>query len=385
MTRQAVITGIGVVLPDTNSLDGLWECQSNRRTHIKRLTPGLYGSRIDEALIEGRLTSRLSRKLDAFTRYALVAAQSAIDDAALDMDAVDRNRCGVFVGNSFGGWQFTELQLRNLHCEGPRAVSPFQATSWFPAAPQGQMTILHGIKGFSKTYMADRASSLLSVSSAANLIRRGELDVAIAGGTESTNTDFVHLALENLSASGHEPDSANAFAISEGAVFLILEDAERATRRGARIYAQVGDFAMLNAPCDADRYSTDPHAMIRSMQRVCANELPDLIMPDACGIGGPDRAETQALCEVLEGIPLTVPKARYGHTFGAEGALSIAYACLMFRKEQVLPTTTELKVAPPPFVEMPNTALSARRVERILINACATGGAASSLMLTKGN
>jgi 3-oxoacyl-[acyl-carrier-protein] synthase II len=382
MTRQAVITGIGVVLPGTNSIDGLWACQTDRSMHIKQLTQRLRGSAIDEAMIEGRLTSRLSRKLDAFTRYAMVATQSAIDDAALVMAAIDHNRCGVFVGNSFGGWQFTELQLRNLHREGPRAVSPFQATSWFPAAPQGQMTIFHGIKGHSKTYMADRASSLLSVASAATLIRRGELDVAIAGGTESTNTDFVRLALEQLAASDGD---VSAFAISEGAVFLVLEDAERAARRGARIYARVGDFAMFNAPCDVDRYAAEPDAMIRTMRRVCADGRPDLVMPDACGLAGPDRAEAQALREVLAGIPLAVPKARYGHTFGAEGALSIAYACLMFSKQQALPASDPLTDAAPIPVDAPKRDLYYTRLDRILINTCATGGAASSLMLTKGD
>ncbi|OPH17411.1 hypothetical protein FE88_32230, partial [Azospirillum brasilense] len=162
MTRKAAITGIGVVLPDTNTVSELWDRQLVGGNAIRPLSERLWGSSVDEARADGCIPPRLANKLDAFTRYAMVAAQRAIDDAGLPMDKIDRERCGVFVGNAFGGWRFTETELRNLHCDGPRAVSPFQATSWFPAAPQGQITIHYGIKGFSKTYMADRASSLVS-------------------------------------------------------------------------------------------------------------------------------------------------------------------------------------------------------------------------------
>jgi 3-oxoacyl-(acyl-carrier-protein) synthase len=381
MDHKVVITGIGVILPGTDTLDALRAAQAPGRTHVRQLSSGLTGSEIDESIMEGRLPGRLSKKLDAFTRYALVATESALSDARLDLGTVDRDRCGVFVGNSFGGWVFTEEQLRNLHCDGPRAVSPFQATSWFPAAPQGQITILHGIKGRSKTYMADRASSLLSVGSAASLNRRGDLDVAIAGGTESTNTDFVRLALASIAANA-SPESANAFAVTEGAVFLVLESRQHAVRRGARIYAEVGGFATRNSPCEADRYSTDPGAVTRAMRQVCGDTRPDLIMLDACGLSESDEAETQAIRDVFGAIAVSAPKARYGHAFGAEGALDIAYACLAVEAEQ--PWTNPGRTAHGDAARGDGTH-APNAIERILINARATGGAASSLLIIKGD
>jgi 3-oxoacyl-(acyl-carrier-protein) synthase len=381
MKRKVVITGIGVVLPGTDTLDSLRAAQAPGGTHVGPLSHGLTGSAIDESMIEGRLSSRLSKKLDAFTRYALVATESALTDAALDLDAVDRNRCGVFVGNSFGGWQFTEEQLRNLHCDGPRAVSPFQATSWFPAAPQGQITIFHGIKGCSKTYMADRASSLLSVGSAARLIARGDLDVAIAGGTESTNTDFVRLALAGIVA-GDSMGGESGFAVAEGAVFLVLEDREHALRRGARIYAEVGAFATLNSPCEADRYCTDSDAVTRAMLKVCDDSRPDLVMLDACGFAGADHAEAEAIHNVFGAIALSAPKASYGHAFGAEGALDIAYACLAIEAQQSWPSPPGVANASALGQVSPRVPAA---IERILINARATGGAASSLLIIKGD
>ena len=382
MTRKAAITGIGVVLPDTQTLKQFWAQQLSATSPIRALSDRIWGSAIDKDKIDSHLSPRLAKKLDAFSRYALVATQRAIDDAALDLKWLDRERCGVFVGNCFGGWRFTETELRNLHGEGPRAVSPFQATSWFPAAPQGQITIYYGLKGFSKTYMADRASSLLSVASAARMIEQGKLDVAIAGGAESTNTDFVRAVIESIPEAKLPSSSDASFTMSEGAVFLILEDSERAVQRGAKIYAQVDGFAMNNAPCETDRYSVDPDPLIRSMRRALGNRQPGLVMPDASGLRGPDLAEAHALREVCVRTPVVIPKRKFGHSFGAEGAVDIAYASLMIHRQQVLPKSNGAETAGRGSGKASQEAVSAR-IDSVLINGCATGGSACSLLLSQ--
>ncbi|MBB4266508.1 beta-ketoacyl synthase N-terminal-like domain-containing protein [Roseospira visakhapatnamensis] len=385
MTRDVVITGMGVVLPKTRSLDALWHHVGTPGPHVERLSSRIAGSRIDESAIAEALPPRLSRKLDAFTRYALIATQSAIEDAALALDGIDRERCGAFVGNCFGGWRFTERELRHLHGIGPRAVSPFQATSWFPAAPQGQITIVHGLKGFSKTYMADRMSSLVSVASAASLIRRGQLDVAIAGGAESTNTDFVRAALERIAAANGEPDPAESgFQVSEGAVFLVLEDAGHARARGARVYAGLRSFAMRNAPSRPDQYAVDPRVLEGTMRRVLGNLKADIVLPDASGLARVDACEQAALDTVCPGVPALRPKGAYGHAFGAEGALDVVFASLMLHRQQRLPTVPSGDDGADLSSARSGTARDARQaIERILINACAMGGGAGSLLLTK--
>ncbi|MBB4285701.1 beta-ketoacyl synthase N-terminal-like domain-containing protein [Roseospira goensis] len=384
MTRDVVITGIGVVLPKTRTVEDLWAHGTapghGRAPTVERLSPRLHGSRIDETVLDNALPPRLARKLDVFTVYALVATQSAIADAGLDLAAIDRTRCGAFVGNCFGGWRFTERELRHLHTQGPRSVSPFQATSWFPAAPQGQITIVHGLKGFSKTYMADRMSSLVSVAAAARQIRQGQLDVAIAGGAESTNTDFVRAALEHVAAANGEPAPHDSgFAVSEGAVFLILEDAAHARARGARVYARVQAFAMRNAPCGPDQYGTDPDTLQGTMRRVLGNMKADIVLPDASGLARVDACEQAALAAVCPGVPTLRPKDRYGHAFGAEGALDVAFASLMLHRQRSLPGTAPDDSAPP-FAAPDATPAT---IERVLINACAMGGGAGSLVLTK--
>lgn len=383
MTRSVVITGMGVVLPGTDNLDDLWDYQQPARPSlVAPLSEYLKGTAINEDVLESHLPSRLWKKLDSFTRYALIATQRALDDADLDLAAVDKERCGVFVGNSFGGWKFTEEQLRRLHCEGPRMVSPYQATSWFPAAPQGQITIQHQIKGFSKTYTSDRGSSHISIAAATHMIRQCTLDIAIAGGTESTCTDFIKAALAPLASYDTvSPGSAivspkmYGFLVSEGAVFLILEEQERAVARNACPYAEVGGFAMRNDPCEPDRYSATPIAMVRAMRAALDGASPDLVLPDACGLPDADGAELAALNEVCPQAVTMIPKMKYGHTFGAEGALDVAYACMMFRKGETIRA---------PYVLSPTTDASEQLnwpVHSALINGRSLGGAVSSLFV----
>ena len=384
MSRQAVITGIGLTLPGNQTTDALWENQLNGNSQIKSVSDRLTGSRLNEADIAGELPGRLAKKLDVFTRFAMVATKRALADAQLDLNDTDKERTGVFVGNGFGGWQFTETELRNLHCDSPRAVSPFQATAWFPAAPQGQISIYYGIKGFSKTYMADRISSLLSISSAAQQIEQNKLDVAIAGGCEATACDFVTTVLEaalpdSYSRTDYQPFSKgkNGFASSEGAVFLILEDKEKAEARGAKIYAQVSDFVQRNAPCPSDQYTTDASALMQSMSGALGERHADVVLADACGLNSVDNAEAQAIREVTPNAEVLAPKATLGHSFGAEGALDVALACLMLQKQTTLPSQIHNPI------DSLTTSNSAKNISTVLINGLGAGGAAASLVIEK--
>lgn len=123
MERNVVITGIGLVLPQIQSLEDLWNLQLDETARIEPLSDRVAGSRINPDEISKRLPPRLSKKLDVFTKYALIATEAALADADLDLDETDTERCGVFVGNCFGGWQFTEKELRNLHLAGNQLVA----------------------------------------------------------------------------------------------------------------------------------------------------------------------------------------------------------------------------------------------------------------------
>lgn len=365
MSKNVVITGVGVLLPGVNSLEQLYNIQFLDEELPTKNYGDIAATVFNAEIISQYIPPRLANKLDEFTCYALIATQFALNDAKLKLDTVDKERCGVFVGNSFGGWRFTERELYKLHIEGPRAVSPFQATSWFPAAPQGQITIKHGIKGFSKTYMADRSSSLHSVSAAADQIKNGRLDFAIAGGCESINSPFVMAALSELVSNSSLIKNVK-FPVSEGAVFFVLEAEETAKASGRKIYAKLGDFAISNLPCESDLYGTDSLPYERAMSSVLSNIKPDVVLTDAVSLPDVNRVELDAVKKVCGHVAISTPKLKFGHSFGTEGALDIAYACLMLDKQQVFLKGTK----------------SNQRINNVLINSSAVGGSVSSLFLS---
>ncbi len=365
MTRNVVITGVGTLLPEVNSLEQLYNIHSlDKEISIKK-NGDIVATVINTEIISQYIAPRLAKKLDEFTCYALIAAQFALDDAQLNLDTIDKKRCGVFVGNSFGGWRFTERELYKLHIEGPRAVSPFQATSWFPAAPQGQITIKYGIKGFSKTFMADRSSSLHSVSAAADQIKNGRLDFAIAGGCESINCPFVVAALSKLISNSFLIKKSK-FPISEGAVFFILETEETAKASGRKIYARLGNLAISNLPCESNLYGTRAQPYERAMSLALTNIKPDVILTDAISLPDVNKAELDAVRKVCGDVAISTPKLKFGHSFGTEGALDIAYACLMLNKQKNFLKKNDIN----------------QSINNVLINSSAVGGSVSSLLLS---
>lgn len=251
MTRRVVITGIGVVAPSGVGKTDFWNGMKEGTsfvTPISKFDASRYPSRIagevKELKIPESFSKRLLKKLDRFSHMALVATDLALKDGKLDLAAEDLTRAGVFVGNALGGWQYAETELRDLYVEGIEGVSPYQATAWFPAAPQGQISIHYGLKGYSKTVISDRASSLMALGYAARTIKKGNVDIVVAGGTEAPVTPYALLCCNtngSLSTRNEEAPSAyrpfdgtrDGFVIGEGAGIVVLEEMEHALKRGA--------------------------------------------------------------------------------------------------------------------------------------------------------
>jgi len=351
MLNNVVITGIGFVLPaGTGNGEQLQACLAR---------PQAPETSVSEDILRPLIAERLWDKIDDFCRYALAAATHAMQHAGVVPQEEDMTRFGCFVGNTFGGWKFTERELQKLYTDGARAVSPYQATSWFPAAVQGQLSLAFGIKGFSKTYMLDRASALLSIICAAEKIADGTLDMALAGGAESTNTLFLREVLSGMKGrtivAGDDGNEA-ALAVSEGSVFLILESEEHARKQQRRIYGRLCGSGMANYPSLPDTCCEDMTTLIKVMEKAALPYTPGMIYPDLSGNRRADHAERAAIEFLWPEAKVSHHKAVTGHTFGAEGALEVALAC------------TALSTFPP----LP-----------VLINSRASGGMCVSLLVQK--
>lgn len=196
---KVAVTGLGIVAPPGVGKEAFWQNLNQVRsftTPITRFDASAYPSQVAGQVEEFQpvhLSRRVLKKMDKFSIMALMATEQALVDAGIDMSVEDPYSAGVFIGNTLGGWLYAETELRDLYQEGRDGVSPYNASAWFAAAPQGQISIHYGIKGYSKTVVADRSGALMAIGYAVRVIKNKKLSIALAGGTEAPVTPYALL------------------------------------------------------------------------------------------------------------------------------------------------------------------------------------------------
>jgi 3-oxoacyl-(acyl-carrier-protein) synthase len=400
-THRVVITGIGALTPAglniNDTFDNVLAGRKNIR-EIDRFDASKYPSR-HAGLIDGftpdmKFNKRLLKKLDRFSHLSLQAADDAMADAGIDMAAEDAARVGIILGNALGGWEFAEAELRDLWQGGLREVSPYQATAWFPAAPQGQISIYYGIKGFAKTIISDIASSHIAIGYAMRAIRTGKADVILAGGAEAPISPYALLCCNTsgeLSTTGtYMPfdKSRDGYVIGEGAGILVIEERERAIRRGARIYAELTGFGHTSDGVDAARPGTSgdalAHAMKLAMGRAGVDGV-DYIMPGAMAGVEYDVSESRAINSVFgENVPtLGIPKSLFGNTLGASGTIDVALACIAMQRG-ISPAHTGCTEPDEGCGWAATNELGVNgNLDNVMVNSIGRGGVNASLILSK--
>ncbi len=408
--QPVAITGIGLVTPSGIDRRKFWSNVLHGRSVIKkidRFDASRYRSHIAGHVHEldaySNVSSRLLKKIDLFSHMGLVASEIAIQDAKLDLSKEDLKRAGIFMGNAIGGWLYAETELRDLYLEGREGVSPFMASAWFPAAPQGQISIHYGIKGYSKTIVADRASSLMAIGYGAKNLLRGKNDFILAGGMEAPVTPYALLCCNTsgcLSPNNEEAQTAyrpfdknrDGFAIAEGAGILILEPHSRVKSRGVDVYANIIGFATTTDGVDRIKPAQDGIELARAI-RMALNDAglqpPDIDYICADGAGGveSDISETKAIKlafnDYARTIPISAPKAVFGNMLGACGAIDVITTVLAM-EHQLIPPTINLR-DPDPDCDLdyvPNEARAKDIKNAIVINR-GRGGINCVLVLQK--
>jgi 3-oxoacyl-[acyl-carrier-protein] synthase II len=402
--RRVVITGLGIVTPAGATPDGFFDSLAKGRRltrRIDRFDSSRYPSN-HAGFVEGqdageRFSRRLLKKLDRFSGLSLLAADSALADASIDMGTEARENVGIILGNALGGWGFAETELRDLYTGGLRDVSPYQATAWFPAAPQGQISIYYGIKGFSKTIISDIASSHLAVGYAARAIRTGRADIVLAGGAEAPISPYALLCCNTsgeLSVTGNYRPfdmTRDGYVIGEGAGILVMEEYARAKARGARIYAEVSGFGHTSDGVDPVHPDTTGAGMARAMRIALdaagldANAV-DCLMPAGAGVKRFDESEANALGDVFgsrleEGMAVSIPKSMFGNLLGASGAVDIATACFSMQRDE-FPAWTGCET-PAPGWEWASggDGMVKRIIDTAVVNSIGRGGVNASIVL----
>src|SRR5688500_733210 len=323
MSRRVVITGMGVVTSLGETVDELWEALCAGRSGIKTVTrwdfskyPVRFGGECTTFdVTKYGVEHREAKRLDRFAQFGLAASVSAVKDAGLDFDKEDRTRCGVLIGSGIGGIETLEEQNKVLIERGVMRVSPFTVPRLMVNAASGNVSILFGLQGPNSAVATACATGSNAIGDAARWIQHGLADVMIAGGSEAALCSLgmaSFTAARALSTRNEEPARASrpfdkdrdGFVMAEGAGVVILEEYERAKKRGARIYAELAGYGMsadayhLTAPTEdgAGAALAMEHAL-----RDAGISPDDVDYINAHGTSTPvgDGAETRAVTQTL--------------------------------------------------------------------------------------
>ena len=407
---KIAITGMGIVSPSGLDKRSFWSNIKSGRSMVNRIErfdaskyPSHIAGQIHDLDAYSNVSSRLLKKIDVFSHMALVASEMAIEDAGLDLSKENLKRAGIFMGNAIGGWLYGETELRDLYIEGREGVSPFMASAWFPAAPQGQISIQYGIKGYSKTIVADRASSLMAIAYGAKNLIRGKNDFIFAGGMEAPVTPYALLCCNtsgmlttrnDSSATAYRPfdKTRDGFAIAEGAGVVILESEERVKRRRARVYADIIGYGTTTDAVDRIQPAADGYELARAI-KIALHDAQlepsqiDYICADGAATVLGDISETRAIKRAFNGhakkIPVSAPKSMFGNMLGASGAVDVITTILAMEHSLIPPTINYTQPDPECDLDYCPNKAQAKKIKNALVISRGRGGINCVLVLQK--
>ncbi len=408
--RRVAVTGVGLVSPVGLTTRETWESLLAGRSGagpITRFDASEYTTRIAAEVKgfvpEAFLEKKEVKKFDTFVHYAVAAAREAMADSGVVVDAGNAERVGVCIGAGIGGLPLIEEMHKTLLEKGPRRISPFFIPGLIVNMPSGLVSILTGAKGPNTAVATACATSAHAIGDAANIIRRGDADVMIAGGTESVVVPLAiggFAAMRALSTRNDDPAGASrpwdkdrdGFVLGEGAGVLVLEEMGLARARGAAIYAELAGYGMSGDAWHISAPSEDGDGPWRVMR----NTLEDASLPpesvdyiNAHGTSTPhgDRIETVAIKRAFgdhaRRLAVSSTKSMTGHLLGAAGGLEAGVLALAVR-HGVIPPTINL-MSPDPDCDLdytPNTARE-RGVSAGLSNSFGFGGTNACLLMKR--
>jgi 3-oxoacyl-[acyl-carrier-protein] synthase II len=297
------------------------------------------------------------KKMDTFIHFAVAASQEAVDDAKLVVTSENAERVGVYIGAGIGGLPAIEHYHKILLERGPDRVSPFFIPMVIINLASGQVAIRFGAKGPNACTVTACATGNHCIGDGFRLIQRGEADVMIVGGTESTICTTAvagFAAAKALSRRNDEPEKASrpfdkdrdGFVIGEGAGVLIIEELEHARARGARIYAEVIGYAMNSDAFHITAPLEDGAGAVACMERALHDGGVSKSSGGYINAHGTstfaDRVETQGIKKVFGeqaySIPVSSTKSMTGHLLGAAGGIEAVFSILALQQGIIPPT-----------------------------------------------
>ncbi|MDE5621067.1 MAG: beta-ketoacyl-ACP synthase II [Ruminococcus sp.] len=353
MSKRVVITGMGAVTPLGTGVEKFWEgIKANKLgiSYIDMFDTTNTGVKIagivrdfDESAyydVKGCFDKKEAKRMDTFTKYAVVAAHEALEDAGTDFSDIDPYRAGVIVGSGIGGIDLTINEHNKYLTKGTNRISVFYVPMMISNMAAGTISMKTGFRGANFDVTTACASGTHSIGEAFRKIKDGYLDVCLAGGSESTHEEFTFGGFANMKALTKSDDLERAsvpfdkersgFVLGEGSAVLVLEEYEHAKARGAKIYAEVAGYG---ATCDAYHMTSpmptgEAAGMGMSLAMQEAGLKPsaiDYINAHGTSTGLNDKYETAAVKlafgEEAYNVKINSTKSMIGHLLGAAGAV----------------------------------------------------------------
>jgi len=363
--RRVVITGLGVVSPIGIGKDTYWQALRSGTNGVARIThfdaenyPVKIAAEVKDFRPDDWMDHKEARRTDRVIHFTMAAGALAVEDGALDVSRLDKERFGVFLGSAEGGIFTSYENIKTLIEKGPNRVSPFFIPMMISNMPAAYLAIRYGAKGPNICVVTACATATHTMIEAFNTIRRGEADIILAGGAESAISPLGvagFAAIKALSTRNEAPEKASrpfdadrdGFILGEGAGVLILEDLEHARSRGARIYAEISGYG---STCDAYHITApDPEGdgAARAMKQAIDRSgwtIGDVDLINAHGTSTPlnDKMESRAIRTVFgdrtPNVLVNSTKSMIGHGLGAAGALETIAAIQSIAEGFVHPT-----------------------------------------------
>jgi 3-oxoacyl-[acyl-carrier-protein] synthase II len=410
LNRRVVVSGVGLVSPLAIGTQANWDALCAGRSGIGPIT------RFDASQHSARIAGEVKgfdplqfvdkkdvKKMDVFIQYALAASQFAVEDARLEVTSDRADRVGVYIASGIGGFQTIEREHQELLKGGPRRISPFFIPASIINLAAGQVSIRFNARGPNLATCTACTASAHAIGEAFEIIRRGDADVMIAGGSEAAITPMGvggFAAMRALSTRNDEPLKASrpfdkdrdGFVMGEGAGIVILEDLDAARQRGASIYAELVGYGLTSDAYHLTGQPEEAHGAIRSMTMALKKAgIPTTSIDyiNAHGTSTPINDPTETLgVKSLFGdhaykLAMSSTKSMTGHLLGAAGGLEAGITALAV-KHQIAPPTVNLD-SPDPACDLDYVAHKARQmtIRYALSNSFGFGGTNGTLLLKR--
>jgi 3-oxoacyl-[acyl-carrier-protein] synthase II len=415
--RRVVVTGLGLVTPLGADVETSWKnivASRSGAARIQRFDPADFACKVACEVkppeheygfdAHKRVDHKVQRQVDPFIVFGIDAAGQALEDAGLtDMSEEERYRVGVSIGSGIGGLPGIEKESLILHERGPRRVSPHFVHGRLINLISGQVSIKYGLMGPNHAVVTACSTGAHSIGDAARMIQLDDADVMLAGGAESAICPIGIAGFAQAKALStnfnDEPERASrpydkdrdGFVMGEGAGVVVLEEYERARKRGAKIYAELVGYGM-----SGDAYHvTAPHpegagafrAMQVAMQR-SGIDLGDIDYINAHGTSTPlgDELELGAVRRLfgnnVANLSMSSTKSAIGHLLGGAGAVEAIF-CILAMRDQIVPPTLNLENPSDGTagVDLVPLVAKERKVKAVLNNSFGFGGTNASLVM----